>query len=72
MGLMFAEVLLQIQFKPLSVLLLPASVTGYSQQSELSIQKNALKAVFQLQKTNTSKALHSQNRSIKKLFTAAS
>lgn len=50
MGLTFAEALFEIQFKPLPVLLLLASATGYSQQSELSIQKNALKAIFQLQK----------------------
>lgn len=32
---MFAQVLFQIWFKPLPVLLLLASATGYSQQSEL-------------------------------------
>lgn len=46
---MFAQVLLQIWFKPLPVLLLLASATGYSQQSELSIQKDVLKIISQLQ-----------------------
>lgn len=46
---MFAQVLFQIQFKPLAVLLLLASATWHSQQSELSIQKDALKIIFQLQ-----------------------
>lgn len=40
--------LFQTEFKPLSVLLLLASAIGYSQQSELCIQKDALKAIFQL------------------------
>lgn len=40
---MFAEILFQIQFKPLPVLL--ASTTGHSQQYELYIQKNALKKI---------------------------
>lgn len=47
---MFAEILFQMQFKPPPVLLLLASATEHSQQSERSIlQKDTLKKTFQLE-----------------------